>query len=174
MTSKTPPPASIPPPPLPVAPAEDTARYVEWMAAQNRPVKDTPTEAVSLRVGDWGFFAHGGGPGQSLDRTALDRSNHWVQRGDRGHWHAFLTTPGLDPAGAMERVAWLYSGIAVTPAVRVQDREKVTEPTLTISGDTAVLQGFVTFPPNVSVPMRMTITATKDGAKIVNEPASTL
>jgi hypothetical protein len=174
MTSKTPPPVSIPPPPLPVAPAEDTARYVEWMAGQNRPVKDMPTEAVALRIGDWGFFAHGGGPGQSLDRTALDRASHWVQRGDRGHWYAFLTTPGLDAAGAMERVAWLYSGIAVTPEVRVQDRDKVTAPTLTIDGDTAVLQGFVTFPPNVSVPVRMTITATKDGAKIVNEPASSL
>jgi hypothetical protein len=157
-----------------MAPAEDTARYVEWMAAQNHPMKDTPAEAVALRIGDWGLFAHGGGLGQSLDRTALDRSNHWVQRGDRGHWHAFLTTPGLDPAGAMERVAWLYSSIAVTPAVRVQDRDKVTEPTLTIQGDTAILQGFITFPPNVSVPMRMTITATKDGTKIVNEPASKL
>lgn len=174
MSSNTRPPVSLPPPPINTGPAQDPARYVEWMAAQHRPVKDTPAEAVALRLGDWGFFAHGGGPGQSLDRTALDRSGHWVQRGDRGDWYALLTAPGLDPAAAMERVAWLYSAIAVTPALPVEYRDKVTEPTLTISGDTAVLQGFVAFPPNVGLPVRMTITATKGGTTIVNEPASTL
>lgn len=168
-----PPPGNPPPPAIQPPPAQDTARYVAWMAQRGKPVKDTPREAVELRIGDWGFFDHGGGPGQALDRAALDKASHVIQAQEQGHWHAFLMTPGLDPAGALKRVAWLFSaGALVTPNPK---QPKVTEPTLEKAADGSVtLQGFIIYPPNMNAPMRITITATPTGAKLVNEAAKNL
>ena len=156
-----------PPPTSPTPPAQDTARYVAWMAQRGKPVKDTPREVVDLRIGDWGFFDHGGGPGQALDRAGLDKASHAVQPQEQGNWHAFLSTPGLDAAGALKRVAWLFSAAELGPNPR---QPKVTAPTLEIAKDGSVkLQGWMAFPPNMSAPMRLTITATPGGAKLVNE-----
>ena len=168
-----PPPSNPPPPPIQAPPAQDTARYVAWMAQRGKPVKDTPREAVELRIGDWGFFDHGGGPGQAFDRAGLDKASHAIQPQEQGHWHAFLTTPGLDAAGALKRVAWLFSaGALVTPNPK---QPKVTAPTLEKAPDGSMkLQGFVIYPPNMNAPMRITITATPTGAKLVNESAKNL
>ncbi len=166
VTVNKPPPTSTPPP------AQDTARYVAWMAQRGKPVKDTPREVVALRIGDWGFFDHGGGPGQALDRAGLDRAGHAIQPQEQGHWHAFLTTPGLAAAGALKRVAWLFSAAEVAPGPK---HPKVTAPTLATAPDGSVkLQGWIAFPPNMSAPMRLTITATPAGAKLVNESAKNL
>lgn len=161
-----------PPPTSKPAPAQDTARYVAWMAQRGKPVKDTPREAVELRIGDWGFFDHGGGPGQAFDRAGLDKASHAVQPQEQGHWHAFLTTPGLDAAGALKRVAWLFAAIELAPSPK---QPKVTAPTLTTAPDGSVkLVGWLAFPPNTGAPMRLTITATPTGAKLVNESAKNL
>lgn len=156
-----------PPPPSSTRPAEDTARYVAWMSQRGTPVKDTPREVVELRIGDWGFFDHGGGPGQALDRAALDRAHHAIQPQEQGHWHAFFTTPGLDAAAAHERIAWLFSAGAVDPDPK---QPAVTAPTLATAPDGSVtFQGWLVFPPNMGSPLRVTITATPAGAQLVNE-----
>lgn len=161
-----------PPPTAKAPPAQDTARYVAWMSQRGKPVKDTPREVVELRVGDWGFFDHGGGPGQAFDRAGLDKANHAIQPQEQGHWHAFLATPGLDAAGALKRVAWLFSALELGPSPK---QPKVTAPTLEALPDGSVkLQGWVAYPPNMSAPMRVTITATPGGAKLVNESAKNL
>lgn len=154
------------PPPLASAPAQDTARYVEWMKAHHKPITDTATEAVNLRIGPWGFFSHGAGPGQSLDRTGLDRSQHAIVRGE-GAWYEFLTTQGLDAQGAFDRVAWLYAAIPIAPGPRYPQAKP---PTLTTKDGRVTLQGDIAFPPETSRVMRMTITADPHGAKIASEP----
>lgn len=161
-----------PPPTSKPAPAQDTARYVAWMAQRGKPVKDTPREVVELRLGDWGFFDHGGGPGQAFDRAGLDKASHAIQPQEQGHWHAFLTTPGLDAAGALKRTAWLFTAIELAPSPK---QPKVTAPTLATAPDGSVkLVGWLAFPPNTGAPMRLTITATPTGAKLVNESAKNL
>jgi hypothetical protein len=173
VSANPPPPTNPPPPAIQPPPAQDTARYVAWMSQRGKPVKDTPREAVELRIGDWGFFDHGGGPGQALDRAGLDKVSHVIQPQEQGHWHAFLMTPGLDPAGALKRVAWLFSAGALVASDPKQP--KVTEPTLEKAPDGSVkLQGFIIYPPNMNAPMRITITATPTGAKLVNESAKNL
>ena len=158
------------PPPTPAAPAQDTSRYLAWMNAQGKPVTDTATEVVALRLGGWGFFAHGGGPGQSLDRTGLDDANHAIQAGDRaGAWHAFLVTPGLDADGAAQRVAWLYSAIPIDPGPRYP---QVKAPSVVIERDKVTLTSYVAFPPETGRVMRMTIVADHHGAKISTEPTA--
>ena len=167
MTVNQPPPTGQPPP------ADDTPRYVAWMAQRNRPVKDTPREAVELRIGDWGFFDHGNGPGQFVDRTALDRSGHAVQAQEHGAWHSFLTMPGLDADGAIQRVAWLFVAGLVAPG---PEHPKVTAPTLVVAPNRSVkLQGWLLLPANLSEPTRLTITVAPTGpAKLVTESAKSL
>jgi hypothetical protein len=172
VSANPPPPSNPPPPAIQPPPAQDTARYVAWMAQRGKPVKDTPREVVELRLGDWGFFDHGGGPGQALDRAGLDKASHAIQPQEQGHWHAFLTTPGLDAAGALKRVAWLFAAIELGPNPK---QPKVTAPTLATAPDGSVkLVGWLAFPPNTGAPMRLTITATPTGAKLVNESAKNL
>jgi hypothetical protein len=88
-------------------PAEDTQRYIEWMNRRGKPIADKPHEAVSLRIGDWGFFYHGDRPTGSWtplrDRVALDRSGHAVTEEETGDWYALLNTGGLDAAAALKR-----------------------------------------------------------------------
>jgi len=165
-------PVNKPPPSMPTPPAEDTARYVAWMNQRGKPVKDTPREDVDLRIGDWGFFDHGGGPGQFLDRAGLDKASHAIQPQEQGHWHTFLTAPGLDADGALQRVAWLFSAAGLAPNA---GQPKVTAPTLQKAADGSVkFQGWLAYPPNMSAPMRLTITATPTSAKLVNESAKNL
>jgi hypothetical protein len=174
VTVNKPPPGTVnkPPPTVQPPPAQDTARYVAWMNQRGKPVKDIPREAVELRIGDWGFFDHGSGPGQALDRAGLDKASHAIQPQEQGQWHAFLTTPGLDAAGALQRVAWLFSAAELGPNPR---QPKVTAPALQTAPDGSVkFQGWMVFPPNMSAPMRLTITATPAGAKLVNESAKSL
>lgn len=170
--AKDPPTVNQPPPTVPSPPAQDTARYVAWMAQRGKPVKDTPREATELRLGDWGFFDHGAGPGQFLDRAALDKSGHAILPQEQADWHALLTAPGIDAAGALRRVAWLFSAGQAPVGPR---QPKVTPPTLAAQPDGSIkLQGWLVFPPNTAAPMRITITATPAGAKLVNEAAKNL
>lgn len=170
--AKTPPMSDKPPihqapPPIKQPPTEDTARYIEWMAKRGTPITDKAREDTNLRVGDWGFFDHGPRPGSFRDRAALDRSGHVVVPSDRGDWHAFLATSGLDAAAALKRAAWLFNSSGLEPATagKVNNKDKVTAPTLATAKDgTITFQGFWVSPPNMSAPMRVTITAPPKGA----------
>lgn len=165
-----------PAPPAPAAPAAaDPKRYVDWMAAQGKPIKDTAREDIALRVGDWGFFDHGGGPGQFLDRAGVRKDGTALVNSDKGAWHAFLTTPGLDAAGALKRVAWLYSAGALVPPglpPKLGSAEKVKAPMLTVAGKDATLQGWMIFPPNMTSPMRVTIKATEGATPTITFEAA--
>lgn len=160
------------PPPLRKPPPEDTARYLAWMTKRGTPVKDKAREDVALRIGDWGFFDHGPNPGAALDRAALDRADHAVTPSEKADWHALLTTKDLDAAGAIKRVAWLFRASPIDPTPKAP---KVAAPTLTTASDgTVTFQGWVVYPPNMGSPMRLTITATSKGAKLVNESHNNL
>ena len=165
------------PPPTPVMEKQDTARYETWLQAKGKELTK-PREDTSLRIGDWGFFDHSSVPGRPLDRAGLDKANHaiepWMEKGD---WYAFLTTKGLDAAGALRRVAWLYTASDLTPedlaAKMLPGGEKVTAPTLTTGTDgTVTLQGWWFFPgPGMRSPKRITVRATTTGASIQSESA---
>jgi hypothetical protein len=156
------------PPPID-EPDEDTSRYVAWMAKRGSPIKDKPREDTSLRVAEWGFFDHGNGPGEFADRTGLDRADHAIVPAETGQWFAFFSTKGVDAAIALSRVAWLWKASGLEPSPRLP---KVTAPTLTTGkGGTITFQGWLVFPPAMGNPIRMTITATAGGAKLVQESA---
>jgi hypothetical protein len=166
------------PPPTPKpTPAEDTTRYVEWLARKAKAVEGKPREDVSLRVSDWGFFEHRSGPWQFGDRAALDRSGHVVVPSEQGDWLALLGTSGLDPGGALKRVAWLFGACGIDPLSATPDiakRYQITTPTLTSTTDGVIFQGWVflscyTDPPNTHNPSRITINATSSATKIVTE-----
>ena len=163
------------PPPLVKPPPEDPARYVEWMQKRGTPVADKAREDTSLRIGDWGFFDHGAG---FRDRAALDRAGHAVVPSEKGDWHAFLSASGLDAAGALKRTAWLFKSSAVDPASasKLNNKDKVTAPTLATAKDgTITFQGFWVSPPQMSDPLRVTITAPpKAPATLVFESAKQL
>jgi hypothetical protein len=166
---KAPPTPNSPPP-------EDTARYVAWMEKRGTPIKDKPREDTYLRIGDWGFFDHGGGPGVFLDGAALDRAGHAIV-GETGDWHVLFTTSGLDAAEALKRVAWLLRAGPVDPTTRIKlnHQNKVTAPALTVAKDgTITFIGWMVFPPNMSNPMRVTISVAASGTKLVYEPANKL
>ena len=166
------------PPPTPSGPPpEDTARYVAWMEKRGTPIKDKAREDTYLRVGDWGFFDHGPGPGVFADRAGLDRAGHAIVPGESGDWQAFFTTSGVDAQVALKRVAWLFraSGLDPQSAAKVKHKDKITAPSLTVAKDgTVTFVGWMVFPPNMSNPMRMTITTGPSGTKLINESANKL
>lgn len=176
MTDPKPPIHKAPPTPN-APPAEDTARYVAWMEQRGTPVKDKAREDTSLRIGDWGFFDHGSGPGQFLDRAGLDRAGHAVVPNEKCDWHALFTVSAMTADQALKRVAWLFQASGLEPAARpkVNHADKITAPVLRTAADgTVTFIGWMVFPPNMSNPMRMTITAGPNGAKLVNESANKL
>jgi hypothetical protein len=133
-----------------------------------------PREETSLRIGDWGFYDNWAAPGHVLDRAGIDKANHAIEPNEKGDWYAFLSTKGLDAAGALRRVAWLYRAAELTPetAAGMPGGAKVTAPTLTTGADGSItLQGWLVYPPNMSAPMRITVRATQSGATIQNESA---
>jgi hypothetical protein len=168
-----------PPTPAPT-PAEDTARYVAWMEKQGKPLSDKPHEIVSLRFGDWGFFYHGERPVGSWtplqDRTAVDRSGHAVTQSENGDWFALLGTSGLDAASALKRVAWLFNSDGLVPiaAPRTARRSKLTAPILNTKDGVITFQGWCEAHSDPPYEMRITIVATTNGTKLVNDPASKL
>ena len=171
--SPTPSPAVSRPPPTPVVEKQDTARYETWLHAKGKELTK-PREETSLRIGDWGFFQHGSVPGQPLDRAGLDKANHAIEPMEKGDWYVFLTTKGLDAAGALHRFAWLFGSADLTPesAAKSPWGAKVTAPTLTTGTDgTVTLQGWLVSPPRMSSPYRITVRATTTGASIQYESA---
>ena len=159
-----------PPPERTKLPAEDTARYLDWMAKRGTPVGahpgDKAREDVLLRLGDWGFFEHGVKLGDARDRAALDRAGHVVVPSDKGDWYALLSMKGLDAATALGRAAWLFRAGAVDPSPRYP---KVSPPTLTTASDgTITFQGWILYPP-AGRPTHLTVTATPKGATLLNE-----
>jgi len=161
------------PPPTPSpTPVEETERYVAWMKQQGKPITDKAHEDVSLRIGDWGFFYHGDRPVGSWtplqDRTALDRDGHAVTEAENTDWYAFLSTRGLDAAGALKRIAWLFNAGAIDPANEPKGGAgKITAPTLIAHDGSITFRGWweaYSDPPYTS---RITITTTPTGTKLV-------
>lgn len=151
------------PPPIAKPPAQDTGRYVAWLAKRGTPLKDTAREDVAMRLGDWGFFDHGGAPGEAIDRAAIDRAEHAVFASEKAAWFALLSTKNLSAADAHKRIAWLFRAIAFEPNPKVP---KVAPPTLTTAPDgTITFQGWLAHPPQVGRPVRLTITATAKATK---------
>jgi hypothetical protein len=165
--------AQNPPPPAPIpTPAEDTERYVTWMEKQGKPIKDKPHEVVSLRAGDWGFFYHGDRPVGSwtplMDRVALDRNGRAVTEAESSDWFVLLGAGGLDAAGALKRIAWLFNAEALNPssapAVKL---DKITAPTLILKDGVITFQGWWEAYSDPPYSRRITITTTPTGTKLV-------
>lgn len=152
----------------------DTERYLDWLKGLGKAVQGTAEEQIQLRLGDWGFYNHGPA-GAPLDRAALDKSGHAVTAADTSAWHALLSTAGLDAAGALPRVAFLFRAAAIDPsnAAKFEHAKKITAPTLTATGGTVTFQGWVAYPPSME-PMRITITTTAAKTTITHESAGTL
>lgn len=172
-------PSQEPPPTPKPTPAEEVTRYVAWMKKQGKAFADKPHENVSLRIGDWGFFYHGDRPAGSFtplqSRAALDRSGHVVTEDENGDWHALLASDGLDAAGALKRVAWLFNAGGLDPT-NVLPREaspgKITAPVLTAKDGVITFQGWwqaFTDPP---YRRRITIMTTPTHTSIVIEPGA--
>jgi hypothetical protein len=161
------------PPPTPKpTPAEDTTRYVAWMEKQGKPITDKPHEDVSLRVGDWGFFYHGDRPVGSwtalMDRTALDRDGHAVTAAENCDWYTFLSTDGLDDAGALKRIAWLFNAEGLNPTSPPGAKsDKITAPTLIVKDGSITFQGWWEAYSDPPYTRRITITTTSTGTKLV-------
>lgn len=162
------------PPPTPKpTPAEDTTRYVAWMSKQGKAITDKPHEDVALRIGDWGFFYHGDRPVGSWtplsDRTALDRNGHAVTEAENSDWYAFLSTSGLDAAGALKRVAWLFNADGVVPIseARTAKRDKITAPTLITKDGVITFQGWCEAHSDPPYESRITIVTKTSGTRLV-------
>jgi len=162
-----------PPPPTPIpTPAEDTGRYVTWMEKQGKPIKDKPHEVVSLRAGDWGFFYHGDRPVGSwtplMDRVALDRKGHAVTEAESSEWFDLLSTGGLDAAGALKRIAWLFNAEGLSPASAPgMKTDKITAPRLIVKDGAITFQGWLEAYSDPPYSRRITITTTPTGTRLV-------
>jgi hypothetical protein len=162
-----------PPPPTPIpTPAEDAARYVTWMEKQGKPIKDKPHEVVSLRAGDWGFFYHGDRPVGSwtplMDRVALDRNGHAVTEAESSDWFDLLSTGGLDAAGALKRIAWLFNAEGLSPASAPGVKtDKITAPRLIVKDSAITFQGWWEAYSDPPYSGRITITTTPTGTRLV-------
>jgi hypothetical protein len=142
------------------------------MNKRGRPLTDRPHEVVALRSGEWGFFYHGDRPVGSwtplADRTALDRNGHAVTETEKSDWYAFLSTSGLDAAGALKRVAWLFNAEAIDPKTGPKGNpDRITAPTFVTSGDTITFQGWWEAYSDPPYSRRITITATPTDTKLV-------
>lgn len=162
---------TAPPTPKPT-PAEDTTRYVAWLAKQGKLIADKPHEDVSLRIGDWGFFYHGDRPVGSWtplqDRVGLDRSGHAVTEAENCDWYAFLSTDGLAAADALKRIAWLFNAGSLDPANASRGNpQKITSPKLTANGRSITFSGWWQAYSDPPYSRRITITATAAGSKLV-------
>jgi hypothetical protein len=161
-----------PPPTSSPTPVEDTQRYVAWMEKQGKSIKDKPHEDVSSRIGDWGFFYRGdrsvGSWTPLQDRVGLDRSGHAVTQAETGDWNTFLRTDGLDAAGALKRVAWLFNAGALNPADEPKGgKNKITAPTLIPKNDSITFQGWWEAFSDPPYTRRITITTTPTSTKLV-------
>jgi len=142
------------------------------MEKQGKPITDKPHEDVSLRVGDWGFFYHGDRPVGSWtplqDRVALDRSGHSVTEAENSDWYAFLGRRGLDAAGALKRVAWLFNAGAIDPTTEPRGNpNKITAPTLIGRDGSINFQGWWEAYSDPPYTRRITITAIPAKTKLV-------
>jgi hypothetical protein len=150
----------------PVTPA-DTTRYEAWLKKQNKATTETMREDTNLRINDWGFFDHFAGAGSKpSDYAGIDGAGHAVTRDEKSDWWAFLTTKGLDAAGAQRRAAFLFGGEGQDPTPNVKE---VKAPTLTVGKDSAKAVLFFMIPGPGSKANRLTIASSPSGTKITVE-----
>lgn len=164
--------AQSPPPTPNPTPAEDTERYIEWMKKRGTPITDRPHEEVSLRIDDWGFFYHGDRPAGSWtplrDRVALDRNGHTLTEAENSNWYSFLSTKGLDAAGALKRIAWLFNAGSLNPTSELKGNAgKITAPTLIAKDGAITFRGWCEAYSDPPYSKRITINTTPTGTKLV-------
>jgi len=143
----------------------DTTRYAAWLQKKGVTTADKLRENMSLRIGDWSFFDHvGARPGSRPgDVVALDKAGHELQQSDKGDWWAFLSTAGLDAAGAQDRIAWLLGGVGIAPDPKLKD---VKAPTLEVTAIAAKFIGYYGVPGPGMKAQRVTLTAAPAGSKL--------
>lgn len=142
-------------------PAADLDRYRTFLEEHGDPTDDLHEE-VRNRIGGWGFYFRGS-PGDRSEVVAIDDDGHAVTESGRGDWYELLTAPGLDAAGALERVAWLLGRPAPLEAGDpVEDGAEavVAEPTIEVDGDSVRFEGWVVYPPATTAPHRLVVEAT--------------
>jgi len=155
----------MPTPPPPPPATTDLPRYVAYLTKIGSPTDDL-YEAENLRVGDWRFYMRGSSmPKQNA--VGLDSAGRVVGAGAGDQWHAFLSTPGLDPAAALAAYAWLTSSGVVIPHVKIKDpvaAKLVAPTTLERAPDgTLTLTGWTISPPDMQTPYRVQIIAPPAG-----------
>ncbi len=138
-------------------------------------------EAENLRIGGWRFFQEvhepPGGRMTVSARAAVDGRGHAVSPRLIGHgaWYSLLTAEGLDAAGALDRVAWLFDAAPVTATgehAMVEDpavRALIADPLLERTENGVRFVGCLARPPTFE-PWRTTIDAPATGpAKVLEE-----
>lgn len=141
---------------------------------------DKIKEYELYRVGEWRFFQlqnDSSGHPRFSARAAVDGKGHVVAprlTGDSA-WHAFLTTSGLDAAGALERIAWLNEAAPVSksgdhaPVSDPKAQALVADPVIEKTKAGVRFVGWFARPPDFD-PWRTTIEAPAAGtAKVTDE-----
>jgi hypothetical protein len=102
------------------------------------------------------------------DRTALDRNGHAVTEAENSDWYAFLSTSGLDAAGALKRVAWLFNAGGSDPTTEPRGKpDKITAPKLLAKDGSIMFQGWWEAYSDPPYTQRITITATPISTRLV-------
>ena len=156
------------------------SQYASLVGPRHRPGARI-AEAEGLRIGGWRFFQEvhepPGGRMTVSARAAVDGRGHAVSPRLIGHgaWYGLLTAEGLDAAGALERVAWLFDAARVTATgehAPVEDpavRALIADPLLERTEEGVRFVGCLARPPTFE-PWRTTIDAPATGpAKVVEE-----
>lgn len=153
------------------SPAEETDRYRAFLEGLDSPT-DGLREEVALRVGPWGFFYRHNGP-QRVNAVGLDDDSRVVNRSG-GAWYELLTTDGVDAAGALRRLVWLLGRAAPVragQAVEAGAEGLIDDPALEVDGDRAVLEAWISYPPETMSPVRVRVEAARgESASIESTP----
>jgi len=156
------------------------SQYVSLVGGRHR-AGARVAEAENLRIGGWRFFQEvhepPGGRMTVSGRAAVDGRGHAVSPRLVGHgaWYQLLAADGLDAAGALDRVAWLFDAAPVTATgehAMVEDpavRALIADPLLERTEKGVRFVGCLARPPTFE-PWRTTIDAPATGpAKVLEE-----
>jgi hypothetical protein len=158
------------------APSDPHAAAYAALVPRRQPA-DKIVEDPSHRVGEWRFFQlqnDSSGHPRFSARAAVDGKGHAV--GPRlvadSAWFQFLGSAGLDPVGALERIAWLEEAAPASKSgdhVPIGDpkaKALVADPVLEKSKTGVRFVGWFARPPDFD-PWRTTIVAPASGPAVV-------
>jgi hypothetical protein len=148
--------------------------YRAFLAQSGQPASDLH-EAKQLRKGDWRYFYRGARPGEKRAEVAISHGGEIVDKSHQEAWHAFLTQPGLTAEELAERFCWLHGNMALVDAQMSshwRDAQAAVAPAAFVpDAHGRVLRFWVVYPPNMSTPFRVTVSAQKQArpkVEIVN------